>query len=94
MRRGAGLDEAEHVAELLRNAVLSDAGVASRHVTISLGVSSYPDTAGSAEELIYEADAAMYAAKLSGKNRTCRWDQMARVAADMNKRRSAPVTRN
>jgi len=91
---GAGLDEAEHVAELLRNAVLSDAGVASRHVTISLGVSSYPDTAGSAEELIYEADAAMYAAKLSGKNRTCRWDQMARVAADMNKRRSAPVTRN
>jgi diguanylate cyclase (GGDEF)-like protein len=73
---GMALDEAEILADQLRTGVLTNHGVASRHVTISLGVASYPDTAGSAEELIYEADAAMYAAKLSGKNMTCRWDRM------------------
>ncbi|PKN51712.1 MAG: serine/threonine-protein kinase PknK [Deltaproteobacteria bacterium HGW-Deltaproteobacteria-13] len=39
------------------------------HVTISLGVSTYPDHAEEKEELIHAADAALYASKRSGKNR-------------------------
>jgi diguanylate cyclase (GGDEF)-like protein len=88
---GVELDDAELLAERLREAVQNGGGVSSRHVTISLGVASYPATATSPEELIYEADAAMYTAKLAGKNRTCRWDRMADVVDAMASRRSAPV---
>ncbi len=40
-------------------------------VTASLGVASYPDDASSETELISAADAALYAAKRSGRNRVC-----------------------
>lgn len=86
-----GLDATELLAERLRESVLSNPDFASHRVTISLGVASYPATAGSAEELIYEADAAMYAAKLTGKNRTCRWDSMPTAPDRTPQRRSAPV---
>ncbi len=88
---GADLNEAERLAEHLRESVLSDIDIASRQVTISLGVASYPETAGSAEELIYEADAAMYAAKLSGKNLTYRWDRISSSPLTTPRSRSAPV---
>lgn len=55
------------VAEQLRQAIargMEDKG----EVTVSLGVAIYPEMAGSAEELIYKADAAMYWAKAAGKN--------------------------
>jgi diguanylate cyclase (GGDEF)-like protein len=39
------------------------------HVTISLGVSTYPLHAGEKEELIRLADAALYTSKHNGKNR-------------------------
>jgi len=38
------------------------------HVTISLGVSTYPDHSVEKEELIHAADAALYASKHKGKN--------------------------
>ena len=38
------------------------------HVTISLGVSTYPDHAEEKEELIHAADAALYTSKHRGKN--------------------------
>ena len=38
------------------------------HVTISLGVSTYPEHAGEKEALIHAADAALYTSKHSGKN--------------------------
>ena len=88
---GAGIDDAEALAESLRNRILSDTEISSHGVTISLGVASYPETAGSAEELIYEADAAMYAAKLSGKNLTYRWDRISSSPLGDPRRRSAPV---
>jgi diguanylate cyclase (GGDEF)-like protein len=40
-------------------------------LTISLGVASFPKNAGSSKQLILKADAALYNAKGSGRNRTC-----------------------
>jgi len=68
-----GLTEAEGVAERLRE-MLSKISVDDMSITVSLGVASYPETAGTAEELIYQSDTAMYAAKSTGKNRVARWD--------------------
>ncbi len=39
-------------------------------VTVSVGVSSYPSSASSVEELIEQADQAMYRAKTGGRNKT------------------------
>ncbi|MBI5416296.1 MAG: sensor domain-containing diguanylate cyclase [Candidatus Omnitrophica bacterium] len=41
------------------------------HVSVSIGVASFPRDAGIKEELIAKADKAMYIAKFSGKNRVC-----------------------
>jgi len=38
------------------------------HLTVSVGVATLPDSAGSAEELLRAADAAMYQVKATGKN--------------------------
>ncbi len=43
------------------------------NVTVSVGAASYPETADSAEQLIYGADSAMYWAKSAGKNRVGDW---------------------
>jgi diguanylate cyclase (GGDEF)-like protein len=40
-------------------------------VTVSIGLATYPDRAKDKEELIANADKAMYIAKFSGKNKTC-----------------------
>jgi len=86
------IDEATEIAEELRNAVVQRSPYL-RGITISLGVAEYPAIANSAEELIYRADAAMYAAKSAGKNRTCRWDRMIEPSSSPapEPRRSAPV---
>ncbi len=39
------------------------------HVTVSVGVATYPDQAGDAESLVANADKALYVAKHRGKNR-------------------------
>ena len=41
-----------------------------KRLTISAGIASYSDDAATKEELISMADAALYQAKHSGKNRT------------------------
>jgi len=46
-------------------------------ITVSLGVATFPDMAGTAEELIYRADMAMNWAKSAGKNQIADWASLA-----------------
>jgi two-component system cell cycle response regulator len=68
------LEGAILVAERIRKAVDSvpfriDGPSRETAITVSLGVATYPDDAGSAEDLVRSADQFMYQAKVSGKNR-------------------------
>jgi len=42
-------------------------------VTVSVGYACFPENAAEVEALIERADAALYAAKEGGRNRTCSW---------------------
>jgi diguanylate cyclase (GGDEF)-like protein len=69
---GEGQDAAAATAEQVRIAVQTSLdGIG--NVTVSVGAASYPETADTAEELIYGADSAMYWAKSAGKNRVGDW---------------------
>ena len=67
-----GRDGAFSVAGRIRDRVAAAQFLASDglslHLTVSIGVATLPDSAGSAEELLRAADAAMYRVKASGKN--------------------------
>jgi diguanylate cyclase (GGDEF)-like protein len=76
---GTGTVEARAVAEQIRAAVeacrtldaadgAGDDGVDISGLTVSVGVASFPDHAGDAEELFRVADAAMYSVKRGQKN--------------------------
>ena len=41
------------------------------HITVSIGLATYPDHTANKEELIAKADKAMYIAKFAGKNQVC-----------------------
>jgi len=47
-----------------------------KRLTISSGISSYPEDAKTNEELISKADIALYEAKHAGKNRTCLYSRI------------------
>jgi diguanylate cyclase (GGDEF)-like protein len=70
---GAGLAEAALVADRLRRAVgehaIPLAGGQTLGVTVSVGVASVPVAAADRESLVAAADAALYVAKRTGKNR-------------------------
>ncbi len=67
--------EAHHIGERIRSQVEStiiDAGSAGKvKITVSVGVSSFPENGRSHEELVSVADQALYRAKGSGKNLVC-----------------------
>lgn len=69
------LAEAKHISERIRSQVEStimDTGDKGRvKITVSIGVSSYPENGRSEEELVTVADQALYKAKESGKNLVC-----------------------
>ena len=62
-------DDALRMAERLRKNIASTPLPKIGQITASIGVSTYPDCAISKEDLIEEADRAMYLAKSSGRNR-------------------------
>lgn len=65
------LDDAGVVAEKIRRAVEKlelPAGGKTVKITISIGVAAYPDCAAEQQQLIQEADDAMYRAKENGRN--------------------------
>ncbi len=70
---GAALDEASTIGERIRRRVEADPFVAGGEaiaITVSLGISGYSRTSiDSPEQLIEQADAALYRAKAEGRNR-------------------------
>lgn len=68
------LDGARVVAERIREAI-KDCRISQADnlisVTVSIGVSTYPDNASSRDELIEKADRALYQAKREGRDRVC-----------------------
>jgi diguanylate cyclase (GGDEF)-like protein len=76
-----GRERGLEVAEKIRKTVESYPFPASTtdltqtmHVTISLGVSLFPEDGKEALELVQKADQALFRAKLSGRNKTCVYD--------------------
>jgi diguanylate cyclase (GGDEF)-like protein len=61
---------AESVAESLRTKVSSLNSPAGHPITLSLGVSAFPEKGTNAHELLESADQALYTAKRNGKNQT------------------------
>lgn len=74
MLRVEEADDAEKLAERLIETCRSPVSVGDRElaVTVSIGISFYPDDADDLDSLIREADQAMYAAKHAGRNRYAR----------------------
>jgi predicted signal transduction protein with EAL and GGDEF domain len=64
-------EDAAMVAENLLDAILSPFQLEGHELTVgaNIGISIFPDDASNAEELMKQADSAMYAAKREGKNR-------------------------
>jgi diguanylate cyclase (GGDEF)-like protein len=67
------------VAEAIREAtqahMFDTAGGKAAGVTVSVGVATFPDHASTADQLVANADKALYLAKRLGKNRTCVYRQ-------------------
>lgn len=66
--------KAIELAQKLRHKIESQTIILRRektHVTVSIGVASFPKDAQSKEELIHKADQALYQAKGSGRNKVC-----------------------
>ncbi len=67
----ARLDDAYKVAERIRKTVESKTSSRAMPITASLGVGNWPNDGVMKEEVIGLADAALYRAKQTGRNRTC-----------------------
>jgi diguanylate cyclase (GGDEF)-like protein len=65
------LDDAYKVAERMRKTIEVKASPGTMPVTASLGISSWPVDGMTKEDIVSRADAALYQAKLMGRNRTC-----------------------
>jgi diguanylate cyclase (GGDEF)-like protein/putative nucleotidyltransferase with HDIG domain len=67
----ARLDDAYKVAERIRKTIAAKTSSKSPPITASLGVANWPIDGVMKEEIISFADAALYRAKRTGRNRTC-----------------------
>ncbi len=75
-------ETAFEIAESIRETVEAYAFPASTtvltqtmHITISLGVATFPEDGVAPLEIVQKADQALFRAKLSGRNRTCAFDR-------------------
>jgi diguanylate cyclase (GGDEF)-like protein len=66
------LDEAQTLAERIRVSVSAlDPGHPDLHVTVSIGVAAFPESAEDSDGVIGAADSALLRAKAQGRNRVC-----------------------
>lgn len=65
------IDNAQTLGERLRSALANDPLLIERNVTGSVGAASFPQHGGTIEDIIRQADQAMYQSKSSGGNRVC-----------------------
>lgn len=81
MERVAAYEEAERLAKRLIESCQMPVGIAGQRftITVSIGISLYPDDASKLGDLIQHADRGMYAAKSNGRNRHARIGQAAGV---------------
>jgi diguanylate cyclase (GGDEF)-like protein len=71
---GADTKKAKDTAERIRKTIEDNALTVRRerhNITVSIGVSSYPDDSALEEELVKKADERLYRAKSLGRNRVC-----------------------
>ncbi len=81
LMRHANVEQAASTAERIREAI-EQKHCAGLDVTSSFGVSSKALGAASPQDLIEQADQALYAAKHGGRNQVVRWDQMPEPAKE------------
>jgi diguanylate cyclase (GGDEF)-like protein/putative nucleotidyltransferase with HDIG domain len=67
----ARLDDAHKVAERIRKTIAAKTSSKAPPITASLGVANWPIDGVMKEEIVSFADAALYRAKQTGRNRTC-----------------------
>lgn len=74
---GCSINKALKIAERIRSGVNSHIfiipGDKRTNISISIGISNYPETSSSLNELITQADNALYKAKQFGRNKVCRF---------------------
>lgn len=64
------------------------------HLSISIGVASFPEDGRRREELILSADQALYFAKKDGRNRVCRYCDTLKAAIEKDQNKLADLLRN
>ncbi len=74
--RGAELEMAERIRKKVEDAEFTGIAEGALRVTISGGLCTYPDDAGSLNDILVRADKALYAAKTEGRNRTRSYAQV------------------
>jgi diguanylate cyclase (GGDEF)-like protein/PAS domain S-box-containing protein len=83
------LDTAVKIAERIRRTI-EEKSCSGIKITASLGVASLESNANTPEELINQADKALYAAKESGRNRVVTWGRDDEAVADVENMAQAP----
>lgn len=86
-----GLDMATVKAETIRVAIESLSEPNGAQVSASIGVACYPATSSSAKDLVAAADAALYQAKQSGRNRVVRAMSRGKSEAGRSKRETVQI---
>ncbi len=81
---GLDLKEAAMVGERIRKTIESKT-IAGINVTISVGASTLNDSVNKPDELVNQADKALYAAKEGGRNRVTTWGEDLEVITDTDK---------
>jgi diguanylate cyclase (GGDEF)-like protein len=79
------LEEATTLADRIRASVaMLDPGHPDLHVTMSIGLSAFPESAGDSDGVLGAADAALLRAKNTGRNRVCLYtDAIASATAEL-----------